>query len=159
MQRILSILLENESGALSRVIGLFSQRGYNIESLTVAPMEDGTLSKITIQTHGNQKTIEQIQKQLHKLIDVIKVIEIDKKNHIEREIILIKINILNLSQEKEIKNIIKKYNGEIINTNVNVYTIQVTGTNNYLNNFLNIVTKFFSIIELVRSGIISITKD
>ncbi|MBZ2279205.1 acetolactate synthase small subunit, partial [Buchnera aphidicola] len=91
MRRILSIILENESGALSRVIGLFSQRGYNIETVTIAPTEDPTLSKMTIQTVGNTKSIEQIEKQLHKLIDVLKVVKIDNNSYIERELMLLKI--------------------------------------------------------------------
>ena len=91
MRRILSVLLENESGALSRVIGLFSQRGYNIESLTVAPTDDPTLSRMTIQTVGDEKVLEQIEKQLHKLVDVLRVSELGQGAHVEREIMLVKI--------------------------------------------------------------------
>ena len=91
MRRILSVLLENESGALSRVIGLFSQRGYNIESLTVAPTDDPTLSRMTIQTVGDEKAIEQIEKQLHKLVDVLRVNELGQGAHVEREIMLVKV--------------------------------------------------------------------
>ncbi|MGL5629231.1 MAG: acetolactate synthase small subunit, partial [Plesiomonas shigelloides] len=90
MRRILSVLLENESGALSRVVGLFSQRGYNIETLTVAPTEDATLSRITIVTAGDQSVLEQIEKQLHKLIDVLKVSDLSQGAHVERELMLVK---------------------------------------------------------------------
>lgn len=159
MKRILSILLENESGALSRVIGLFSQRGYNIDSLTVAPTEDDSLSRITILTHVNQKTIEQIKKQLKKLIDVFQVIEIKKENYIEREIILINLKIINENQKLKLKKIVKTYQGKTIHINSNIYSIQVTENHNNVNKFLEKIKKSFYIIELARSGIINISKN
>ena len=102
MRRILSVLLENESGALSRVIGLFSQRGYNIESLTVAPTDDPTLSRITIQTVGDEKVLEQIEKQLHKLVDVLRVNELVQGGgtHVEREIMLVKVQASGFGREE-----------------------------------------------------------
>ncbi|AEH39731.1 acetolactate synthase III, small subunit [Buchnera aphidicola (Cinara tujafilina)] len=159
MKRILSILLENESGALSRVIGLFSQRGYNIDSLTVAPTEDPTLSKMTIQTHGDQKIIEQIEKQLHKLIDVFRVSEMKKGQYIEREILLITINIKENEKKFDITQLIKLYHGDIIHITAHTYTIQIFGTSNIIDNFLYIIKQLFKVIETVRSGVISISKE
>ncbi|VFP85810.1 Acetolactate synthase isozyme 3 small subunit [Buchnera aphidicola (Cinara pseudotaxifoliae)] len=156
MRRILSILLENESGALSRVIGLFSQRGYNIDSLTVAPTENNKISRLTIQTFGNKKTIEQIEKQLQKLIDVHKVVEITNKNYVEREILLIKIKIHEFKKLHKVNQLLEIYQGIIIDCSSEKYIIQISGTNNIIDSFLKIIQKSFKIIELSRSGVISI---
>lgn len=156
MRRILSILLENESGALSRVIGLFSQRGYNIDSLTVAPTENNKISRLTIQTFGNKKTIEQIEKQLQKLIDIHKVIEITNKNYIEREILLVKIKIHEFKKLHKVNQLLEIYQGIIIDCSLEKYIIQISGTNNIIDSFLKIIQKSFKIIELSRSGVISI---
>ncbi|WP_343153064.1 acetolactate synthase small subunit [Buchnera aphidicola] len=158
MRRILSILLENESGSLSRVIGLFSQRGYNIESLTVAPTEDPSLSQLTIQTVGDEKVIEQIGKQLHKLIDVLKVSEVNDNDYIEREIILIKIG--NICKKKEkIKDIVDIFRGKIISLTTKGYIIQITGSNKKINSFLELIRKYVDIIDTSRSGIIGIYRN
>ncbi|VFP77718.1 acetolactate synthase small subunit [Buchnera aphidicola] len=156
MRRILSILLENESGALSRVIGLFSQRGYNIDSLTVAPTENNKISRLTIQTFGNKKTIEQIEKQLQKLIDVHQVIEITNKSYIEREILLIRIKIHEFKKLHEVNQLLDIYQGIIIDCSSKKYIIQISGTNHIVDSFLKIIKKSFKIIELSRSGVISI---
>ncbi|VFP83634.1 acetolactate synthase small subunit [Buchnera aphidicola] len=156
MRRILSILLENESGALSRVIGLFSQRGYNIDSLTVAPTGDNKISRLTIQTFGNKKTIEQIEKQLQKLIDVYQVIEITNKNYIEREILLIKIKTKDFKSLHKINKLIEIYHGILIDYSLERYIVQITGTNHIIDSFLRIAKKSFTIIESSRSGVISI---
>lgn len=156
MRRILLILLENESGALSRVVGLFSQRGYNIDSLTVAPTEDRRISRLTIQTLGNKNKIEQIEKQLQKLIDVHKVIEITNKNYIEREILLIKIKIQDFKKLYKINQLIEMYQGKIIDCSSTEYVIQISGTNHTIDSFLNIAKKSFIIEESSRSGVISI---
>ena len=100
MRRILSVLLENESGALSRVVGLFSQRAFNIESLTVAPTDDPTLSRMTIEAVGDEQVLEQIEKQLHKLVDVFKVINLSEQEHVEREIVLVKVRAVGSSQDE-----------------------------------------------------------
>lgn len=113
MRRILSVLLENESGALSRVIGLFAQRGYNIESLTVAPTDDPTLSRMTIQTVGDAKVLEQIEKQLHKLVDVLRVSELGQGAYVEREIMLVKIQATGYGRE-EVKRNADIFRGQII---------------------------------------------
>lgn len=158
MKRILSVLLENEFGALSRVVGLFSQRGYNIESVTVAPTEDPSLSRMTIQTVGNDKTIEQIEKQLHKLIDVLSVSEIGHIAHIEREIILVKIYSTGSSRE-EIKRITEIFRGQIVDITTNMYIVQLSGTSKKINAFLNIIRDIAKITEMARSGIVGLSRS
>lgn len=157
MRRILSILLENESGALSRVIGLFSQRGYNIETITLAPTEDPTLSKMTIQTVGNEKAIEQIEKQLHKLIDVLRVVQIAQSSHIEREIILLKVQINNYRRD-DIKHITEVFRGQIVDITSTTYILQLSGTTKKIDSFLKIIRNISEVIEVTRSGIVGITR-
>nr|AAF13792.1 acetohydroxy acid synthase small subunit [Buchnera aphidicola] len=159
MKRIISVLLENESGALSRVVGLFSQRGYNIESITVAPTEDSSISKITIQTMGDKKIIEQIEKQLHKLIDVLRVTEIEYENHLEREIILIKNQKYNSNTRKEIKQITDIFEGIIVKLTSLYYIIQLSGTSNKIDSYLAVIRNISEIIEISRSGVISISRN
>ncbi|MCU4136996.1 acetolactate synthase small subunit [Buchnera aphidicola (Sitobion miscanthi)] len=157
MRRILSILLENESGALSRVIGLFSQRGYNIETITLAPTEDPTLSKMTIQTVGNEKAIEQIEKQLHKLIDVLRVVQIGQSSHVEREIILLKVQI-NDYRRDYIKHIIEVFRGQIVDITSATYILQLSGTTKKIDSFLKIIRNTSEVIEVTRSGIVGISR-
>ncbi|MXP51142.1 acetolactate synthase small subunit [Pantoea sp. SoEX] len=157
MRRVLSILLENEAGALSRVVGLFSQRGYNIESLTVAPTHDPTLSRMTIQTFGDANVLEQIEKQLHKLIDVSHVIELKQKNCVECEIMLVKIKITGYEKE-EIKRTVEIFRGQIVDVTKIIYTVQLVGTTSKLDSFLNVIKNISDIIEIVRSGIIGLLR-
>lgn len=157
MRRILSVLLENESGALSRVIGLFSQRGYNIESLTVATTDDPTLSRMTIQTVGDQKVLEQIEKQLHKLVDVLRVSELTEAAHVEREIMLVKLNAVGTVRD-EIKRSADIFRGQIIDITPSLYTVQVAGTSDKLNAFLHTIAEVAEVVEVVRSGIIGISR-
>ncbi len=112
MRRIISVLMENEPGALSRVVGLFSQRGYNIDTLTVAPTDDQTLSRLTLTTHGNDQVIEQITKHLHKLIDVVKVVDLTEGPHIERELMLLKVKASG-PQRAEIKRCVDIFRGRL----------------------------------------------
>lgn len=156
-RHIISIILENESGALSRVVGLFSQRGYNIESLTVASTENPSMSRMTIQIISDDHTLEQIKKQLNKLIDVVRVNELKKTLCIEKEIMLIKISINKKNIEK-IKSIIEKFHGKIIDISLNIYIIQFSGNSDELDNFIIKINKFTLIKEVVRSGIIIISK-
>ncbi|QTM69294.1 acetolactate synthase small subunit [Buchnera aphidicola (Hormaphis cornu)] len=158
MRKILLLLLENESGALSRVIGLFSQRGYNIESLNVVPTEDPTLSQITIQTVGDEKVLQQIEKQLHKLIDVLKVLVIKEKLYIEREIILIKVP-HNPHKNLEIDRITKIFQGKIIQMNISSYIIQISGNTKKINAFLTVIKTITEILEISRSGTIHISQN
>lgn len=158
MKRILSVILENEFGALSRVVGLFSQRGYNIESVTVAPTEDPTLSRMTIQTVGDDKVITQIEKQLHKLIDVLSVAEIGHIAHIEREIILVKIYSIGNARE-EVKRITEIFRGQIVDITASMYIIQLSGTSKKINAFLKIIRDTAKITEIARSGIVGLSRS
>ena len=154
MRRILSVLLENESGALSRVIGLFSQRGYNIESLTVAPTDDPTLSRMTIQTVGDEKVLEQIEKQLHKLVDVLRVSELGQGAHVEREIMLVKIQASGYGRE-EVKRNTEIFRGQIIDV---IYTVQLAGTSDKLDAFLATLREVAKIVEVARSGVVGLSR-
>lgn len=151
MRRIISVLMENEPGALSRVVGLFSQRGYNIDTLTVAPTEDQTLSRLTMTTHGNDQVIEQITKHLHKLIDVVKVVDLTEGPHIERELMLVKVK-ANASQRAEIKRCVDIFRGQIVDVNANAYTLQIVGNSDKLDAFVQAIGDV-DILELVRSGV------
>ena len=150
MRHIISLLMENESGALSRVSGLFSARGYNIESLSVAPTEDHSLSRMTIVTSGSDEVIEQIIKQLNKLIDVVKVLDLHDGDHIERELVLVKLK-ANGRHRDEIKQLSNNYGGRIIDSSENILTIEFTGTSTELDNYLKSLNDAL-IIEIVRTG-------
>jgi acetolactate synthase-1/3 small subunit len=150
MRHVISILLENESGALSRVAGLFSARGYNIESLTVAPTEDPTLSRMTLVTRGSDEIIEQITKQLNKLVDVVKLSDLSEGPHLERELMLIKVNATGASRE-EVKRLVDIFRGHIIDVTETSYTIELTGAGDKLDAFIEALGKT-GIIEVVRSG-------
>ena len=146
--------MENESGALSRVSGLFSARGYNIESLTVAPTEDETLSRMTIVTSGSDEVIEQIIKQLNKLIDVVKVLDLNDGRHIERELMIVKVKATNKYRD-EVKRISDTFEGRIIEMTETTFTIEITGPTSELDDFLDSLNKL-AIIETVRTGALGI---
>jgi acetolactate synthase-1/3 small subunit len=150
MRHIVSLLMENESGALSRVAGLFSARGYNIESLTVAPTEDATLSRMTIVTTGSEEVIEQIIKQLNKLVDVVKVLDLTEGSHIERELMLVKVRASGKDRE-EMKRMADIFRGRIIDVADLSYTIELTGTGSKLDAFLEAIDDS-AILETVRTG-------
>jgi acetolactate synthase-1/3 small subunit len=150
MRHIVSILLENEAGALSRVSGLFSARGYNIESLTVAPTEDETLSRMTIVTTGSDEVIEQITKQLNKLVDVVKVVDLSDGDHIERELMLVKVRAIGKDRE-EMKRMADIFRGRIIDVTDKDYTIELTGAGSKLDAFLKAIDGS-AILETVRTG-------
>jgi len=150
MRHIISVLLENEPGALSRVVGLFSARGYNIETLTVAPTEDTTLSRMTIVTTGSDEVIEQITKQLNKLIEVVKVFDLSDGDHIERELMLVKVRAVGKDRE-EMKRMADIYRGRIIDATDKDYTIELTGAGSKLDAFLNSIERS-AILETVRTG-------
>jgi len=155
MRHTISVLLENEAGALSRVAGLFSARGYNIESLTVAPTEDPSMSRMTIVTTGDQQVIEQITKQLNKLVDVIKLVDLSESPCIERELMLIKIKAATSNQREEVKRLVDIFRGRIIDVADNNYTIELTGTGDKIEAFIKAVEASL-IIEVVRSGTLGI---
>ena len=156
MRHILSILMENESGAMSRVIGLFSARGYNIDSLSVAMTEDPTLSRMTISTRGDEEVIEQITKQLNKLIEVVKVVDLSEGAHIERELMLIKVKSLG-SARAEIKRTADIFRAQIVDVTPTTYTIQIAGTTEKIDGFIDALAEN-TILEVVRSGVSGIAR-
>ncbi|MDE2365869.1 MAG: acetolactate synthase small subunit [Betaproteobacteria bacterium] len=150
MRHIISLLMENEAGALSRVAGLFSSRGYNIESLTVAATEDPTLSRMTLVTAGSDDVIEQITKQLNKLIEVVKVVDLSEGDHIERELMLMKVRAIGKDRE-EIKRLADIFRGRIVDVTDKSYTIELTGTGSKLDAFIEAIERG-AILETVRTG-------
>ena len=157
MRRILSVLLENESGALSRVVGLFSQRAFNIDSLTVAPTDDPTLSRMTIEAVGDEQVLEQIEKQLHKLVDVFKVINLSEQEHVEREIVLVKVRAVGSSRD-EIKRLADIFRGQIVDVTPKSYTVQLSGTKDKIDAFINALKEEATLLEIVRSRLISLSR-
>ena len=157
MRRILSVLLENESGALSRVVGLFSQRAFNIESLTVAPTDDPTLSRMTIEAVGDEQVLEQIEKQLHKLVDVFKVINLSDQEHVEREIVLVKVRAVGSSRD-EIKRLADIFRGQIVDVTPKSYTVQLSGAKDKIDAFINALKEEATLLEIVRSRLISLSR-
>jgi acetolactate synthase-1/3 small subunit len=150
MRHIISVMLENEPGALSRVAGLFSARGYNIETLTVAPTEDASLSRMTIVTSGSDDVVEQITKQLNKLVEVVKVVDLSEAAHIERELMLIKVRATGKERE-EMKRMSDIFRGRIIDVTESTYTIELTGTGTKLDAFIQAIEPS-AILETVRTG-------
>jgi len=157
MKRIISILMENESGALSRVVGLFAQRGYNIDTLTVAPTDDDTLSRLTLTTQGDDHMAEQIVKQLHKLIDTIKVVDLTEGAHIERELMLVKLKASDNDIRAEVKSCAEIFRGTIVDVTPNTYTVQLAGDSEKLDAFIEAVREI-GIMEVVRSGVSGIAR-
>jgi acetolactate synthase-1/3 small subunit len=151
MRRIIAVLLENEAGALSRVTGLFAQRNYNIETLTVAPTEDPTLSRLTLTTTGDDEKIEQITKQLNKLIEVIKVVDLTDGEHVEREMMLIKVHAEGAARA-EVKRTADIFRGQVIDVTSTGYTVLLTGPSAKLDAFIRAIGKT-TILEVVRSGV------
>lgn len=150
MRHIISILIENESGALSRVAGLFSARGYNIESLNVAITEDPSLSRMTLVTRGSEQVVEQIIKQLNKLIDVVKLIDLAESTHIERELMMVKVKTTD-STRNEIRSLAEIFRGKILDVTATTYVIEVTGPSEKLDAFVAAIAPE-TILEVVRSG-------
>jgi len=157
MRHIISILIENEAGALSRVVGLFSARAYNIESLTVAPTEDPSLSRITIVAIGTDRIIEQITKQLNKLIDVVKLLDLSDGPHIEREMVLVKVKAATMAQREDIKRLADIFRGHIIDVTTSTYTIELTGSGKKVDSFIEALAEH-KILETVRSGVSGIAR-
>ncbi|QGU32048.1 acetolactate synthase small subunit [Thermochromatium tepidum] len=150
MRHIIAVLLENEAGALSRVAGLFSARGYNIESLTVAPTDDPTLSRMTLVTTGNDEVVEQIKKQLNKLIDTVKLVDLSEGDHIEREMMMVKVRAERPDRE-ELKRLADIFRAKIIDVTDVSYVIELTGASRKLDAFIEALPEGL-IIEVVRSG-------
>ncbi len=156
MKRIISVLLENEAGALSRVVGLFSQRNYNIETLTVAPTDDPTLSRLTLTTLGDDQKIEQITKQLNKLVEVVKVVDLTEGAHIERELLLIKVKATG-ALRAEVKRTCDIFRGQVVDVSPSVYTLQLVGPSDKLDAFIAALSETV-ILEVVRSGVSGIAR-
>lgn len=154
-KHIISLLLENESGALSRVAGLFSARAYNIESLSVAPTDDETMSRMTIVTSGTEEIIEQILKQLNKLVDVVKLVDLTESEHIERELMLAKVDATGDARD-EVKRLVDIFNGRVVDVTDTTYTVELTDTCEKLDSFITSLSSI-KIYEVVRSGAIGIT--
>ncbi|WP_280564391.1 MULTISPECIES: acetolactate synthase small subunit [unclassified Chromohalobacter] len=156
MRHIISILLENEPGALSRVVGLFSQRNFNIETLNVAPTEDPSLSRLTVTTEGDDRVIEQITKHLNKLIDVVKLVDLTEGNHIERELMLVKVKALGASRD-EVKRTVDIFRAQIVDVTPSVYTVQITGDASKLDAFVHAMAPI-GILEVARTGVSGISR-
>lgn len=156
MRHIISVLIENEAGALSRLVGLFSQRGYNIETLTVAPTDDATLSRLTLTTSGDDHKIEQVTKQLNKLVEVVKVVDLSEGDHIERELMLIKVKAMGAIRA-EIKRTADIFRGQIVDVTSSTYIIQLAGTSDKLDAFIEALSET-TILEVVRSGVSGIAR-
>ena len=156
MRHIISVLMENEAGALSRFVGLFSQRGYNIETLNVAPTEDPTMSRLTLTTYGDDHKIEQITKQLNKLVEVVKVVDLSEGAHVERELMLIKVKALGAARD-EIKRTTDIFRGQVVDVTPTTYTIQVAGTTEKIDGFIDALAEN-TILEVVRSGVSGIAR-
>ena len=156
MQRIISVLLEYEPGALSRVVGLFSQRNYNINSLTVAPTDDVTLSRLTITTIGDDRKIEQIIKHLNKLVDVVKLVDLTEGSHLERELMLIKVKVAG-AQRAEVMRLAEIFRGEIVDVTPTIYVVQLTGDSTKIDAFLAAL-EGTTILEVVRTGVSGISR-
>ena len=151
MKHVISVLMENESGALSRVVGLLSARGYNIDTLTVAPTEDSTLSRLTLITTGSDEVIEQITKHLNRLIEVVKVVDLSEGPHIERELMLIKVRAVGKERE-EVKRMVDIFRGRIIDVTDKSYTIELTGDQDKVQAFIDALDRS-AILETVRTGV------
>ncbi|TVP47145.1 MAG: acetolactate synthase small subunit [Halomonas sp.] len=156
MRHIISILLENEPGALSRVVGLFSQRNFNIETLNVAPTEDSSLSRLTVTTVGDDRVIEQITKHLNKLIDVVKLVDLTEGNHIERELMLVKVKALGAARD-EVKRTVDIFRAQIVDVSPSLYTVQITGDAGKLDAFLQAMAPV-GILEVARTGVSGIAR-
>ncbi|WP_110687750.1 acetolactate synthase small subunit [Salinicola aestuarinus] len=156
MRHIISILLENEPGALSRVVGLFSQRNFNIETLNVAPTEDPSLSRLTVTTVGDDRVIEQITKHLNKLVDVVKLVDLTEGNHIERELMLVKVKALGAARD-EVKRTADIFRAQVVDVTPSVYTVQITGDGGKLDAFIQAMAPI-GILEVARTGVSGIAR-
>lgn len=156
MRHIIAVLLENEAGALSRVVGLFAQRNYNIESLTVARTEDPTLSRLTLTTEGDDSKIEQIMKHLYKVIEVVKVVDLNEAAYVERELMLIKVRAEGAGRA-EIKRTVDIFRGQVVDVAPDCYTIQLSGPSDKLDAFIAALGKT-GILEVARTGVSGISR-
>ncbi len=157
MRHNISLLMENQPGALSRVVSLFSQRGYNIESLNVSPTHNSTLSRLNVTTNSSEMQLEQIQKQLHKLIDVLKVQEVSELEHIERELLMVKVRASGFARA-EVKRTADIFRGQIVDVTASQYTVQMAGTSEKLDAFIQALSEVTEVLEVARSGVVGIAR-
>lgn len=158
MRRIISVLMENEPGALSRIVGVFSQRGYNLDSLCVAATDDPSLSRLTIVTEATDKVIEQITKQVNKLIDVLRVTDLTENSHVERELMLIKVAAKTELARSEVKRNVDIFRAQIVDVNAKTYTIQITGVSDKLDAFSASMAEHTEIMESSRTGVCGLSR-
>lgn len=156
MRHTISILVENRFGVLARVAGLFSGRGYNIESLTVAETHDPQISRMTIVTRGEDRVIEQINKQLNKLVDVIKVMDVTQEDYVERELVLVKLNAEEKNRE-EILRMTEIFRGRVVDVSAKSYTVEITGSEGKIRGFLEMIRPL-GIQEMSRTGKVAISR-
>jgi len=157
MRHIISILMQNEAGALARVVSLFSSRGYNIESLSVAPTDDAEVSRLTLVTRGSNEVIEQINNQLLKLVDVVNTADMTRDDHIERELLLMKVKV-RLDAEQPLSELIKLTGARVLDSCLDTYTLELTGANNRMDDFITRVGECAEILAVVRSGAMAIAR-
>ncbi len=157
MRHLIAILLQNEAGALTRVTGLISSRGYNIESLSVAPTNDPTVSRITLVTSGSESVIAQINAQLLKLVDVVAVDDMTSGDHLARELMLIKLQILPEHVEA-VGALLRRVGGRVLSANPSSYIVELTSTETEIGEFIANVGAFGEIVEVVRSGVLGISR-
>jgi len=157
MRHIISILLQNEAGALARVAALFSTRGYNIESLSVAPTEQPEISRLTLVTSGSEEVIEQINKQLLKLVDVVNTADMTMDDHIERELLLMKVR-LNPGVEPDLAGIVDTADARVLDDSPETFTVELTGANERIDAFIERLGACSEILAVVRSGAMAIAR-
>lgn len=157
MRHIISILLQNEAGALARVSGMFSARGYNIESLSVAPTHDPTLSRLTLVTSGSESVIDQIIKQSRKLLDVVEIIDLTGRDHLEAELLMLKVAVDSTSA-RQVVDCVRRHRGLILDETEGTRTVQLTGTGSEVNAFLDELSRIARVLELVRSGTAALSR-
>ena len=160
MRHLISILLENETGALSRVVGLFSQRGYNIETLTVAPTEDQRMSRMTISIQSDDIDMEQIKKQIHKLINVhtVSTLEANSEDTLELELIFIKLKAITNPQRETIKRLADIFDARIVDVSSESYTVCLSGGRNKINRLMKTMEEQAEILETIRSGVVAVSR-
>ena len=157
MKHLIAVIVNNKAGVLTRVAGLFSRRGFNIESLAVGPTEDEDTSRITIGVSGDEAEIEQITKQLHKLPDTLKIFDLPEKESVERDLIIIKVS-MNSKTRTEIVQLVETFGGKIAHVGKSSLTIELSAEEDKVENFIKLVTPF-GIKELVRTGVIAMLKE
>ena len=157
MRHIITILLQNEAGALGRVAGLFSTRGYNIESLNVAPTDDSTVSRLTLVTTGSDEVIAQINKQLAKLVDVVNIVDMTSGDHIERELALVKLSVEDADTDA-VKRVVQAHGAQILDDEAGQYTAELTGGVSAVDDFINAVRPHAEILALVRTGVMAVAR-